>query len=140
MSRRAPTARHFCIAAAALATVGVAPVGRAQVTGSIGASLTILEPTAASLPRVTEISLGRDGVVRVETTASASPGRSPLVVMRVATSATGAAGPPLPSMCVAAPSGETRARYRLEPGRDDRTERSGPKALRVEYLIVAAGS
>jgi len=75
MPDRSPSRCRLCILVAALfaATGGVAPAGWAQqVSGSIGASLTILAPIAAQQPRVTGFDVRRDGVVRIEATLARS--------------------------------------------------------------------
>jgi hypothetical protein len=143
MSHRAPLTRRVWILAAALlaATGGAASVGSTQpISASIGATLTILEPVAASLPRVTEFAFERDGVVRIEATAPASTRRSALIMVRVASSAMGSVIPPQPPMRVTPTNGETRVRHLVNVERDDRTDRARPRGLRVEYLIVAAGT
>ena len=149
MSRRSPpTRRVWIVAVAVLAATGsAASVARTQqVAGSIGASLTILEPIAASLPPVTAFSLGGDGVARIETTVPESSRPSPLVMMRVASSPTEPAPPPPLPMYFVPIHQSARARCLLnigrgeKVGRDDRTAGVRPRTLRVDYLIVAAGT
>ena len=145
MSPRSLSAYRSWVLAAALvvATGGGAAVGRTQqVAGSIGVALTILEPVATPPLRVTGFDLGRDGLGRIETTLPASAQTSLLVMARVASSTTGYAPETQPPTLVAPSSGVTRVRYLVNVGRDRRAGRAreGPTELRVEYLIVVAGT
>jgi hypothetical protein len=143
MSRRSPSVSRALLLAAALiaATGGAASVGRSQqVAGSIGASLTILEPTPAPQPQVTRIDLGRDGVARIETMLPASARTSHLVIARVSSSTTGFTPEPQPPVLVAPSGGVTLMRYLVSVRRDRRADQAPLTELRVEYLIVAAGT
>ena len=142
MSRRSLSACRSWILAAALvsATGGVASVGRTQqVPGSIGASLTILEPIATPGLRVTGFDVGRDGIARIETTVSSSVRTSQLVMARIWSSTAGFTPEQQPPMLVAPSSGALRTRYRVSIARE-RRDHGRPTELRVEYLIVAAGT
>jgi hypothetical protein len=139
MSRLSPSARRSRILAVVLlaATGGVASVGRTQqVPGSIGASLSILEPAAAAPPRVTGFDVGRDGIARIETILSPSPRASRLVMARISSSATRFTPELQPPTLVTPSSAATRASYRVRVPRDRPTDRTRPTELRVEYLIV----
>jgi hypothetical protein len=138
-----PTIHRSRVLAAALiaATGGAASVGRTQqVVGSIGVSLTIFEPISALQPRVTRIDLGRDGIARIETMFPASTRTSQLVMARVSSSTTGFATVPQPPMLIAPSSGARRVRYLVSVGGDGRADRAQPRELRVEYLVVVAGT
>lgn len=138
MSRLSPSARRSRILAVVLlGTTSVASVGRTQqVTGSIGASLTILEPAAAAPPRVTRFDISRDGIARIETILSPSPRASQLVMARISSSGTPFT-PELQPPTLVTPSGAaTRVSYRVRVPRDRPTDRTRPTELRVEYLIV----
>jgi hypothetical protein len=143
MSRRSPSACRSWILAAALvaATGGVASVGRSQqVFGSIGVSLTILEPIAAPGLRVTGFDVSRDGIAGIETTVSSSVRTSQLVMTRIWSSTAGFALEHQPPVLVAPSSGALRTRYRVSIARERRRDHARPTELRVEYLIVAAGT
>ena len=139
---RPPSARRSWILAAVwvAATGGVASVGRTQqVSGSIGVSLTILEPVAAPGLRVTRFDVSRDEVARIETTVSSSVRTSQLVMTRIWSSSAGFTPEQQPPMLVAPSSDALRARYRVSIARE-RRDHGRPTELRVEYLIVAAGT
>ncbi len=143
MSNRPPSLRRYWFLAAALlvATGGAASVGRTQqVTGSIGASITILEPVAAPSLRVTGLDVGRDGTARIETLLPPSSSTSQLVMASVSSSTPGFTPMPQPPVLVTPSSGETRMRYLVRIGRDRQADTTRPMALRVQYLIVAAGT
>jgi len=139
MSRLSPSARRSRILAVVLlaTTGGVASVGRTQqVTGSIGASLTILEPTAAAPPRIAGFDVGRDGIARIETILSPSPRVSRLVMARISSSGTPFTPELQPTTLVTPSSAATRVSYRVRVPRDRPTDRTRPTELRIEYLIV----
>jgi len=140
MSHRSPSISRFLLLAAAViaATGGAASVGRTQqVTGSIGVSLTILAPAAGPQLRVSGFDLGRDGILRLETTLPTSAATSQLVMTRISRSTTGFALEPQPPMLVSPSSTESRMRYLVNVGRATRTAGARPTEVRVEYLIVA---
>ena len=143
MSNLSPSALRSWILAAAVvvATGGAASVGRTQqVSGSIGATLTILEPVAAPEFLVSRFDVGRDGVARFETTIPLAPRTPALVIARVSSSTTDFT-PEAPAPVLIAPTGgATRLHYRVGVGRDRRADPARPTKLRVEYLIVAAGT
>jgi hypothetical protein len=142
MSNLSPPAFRSRILAAALvvATGGAASVGRTQqVTGSIGATLTIIEPVAAPRFLVSGFDVGRDGVARFETTIPLALRTPPLVIARVSSSTDFTPEAPA-SVLIAPASGATRLRYLVRVGRDRRADHTRPTELRVEYLIVAAGT
>ena len=140
MSLLSPSGRRSSILAVLLLAVtgGVASVGRGQqVTSSIGASLTILEPAGLAPPRVTGFDVGRDGIAHIETMLSPLPRASQLVMARIWSSATPFTPELQPPTLVTPSSAATRVHYRVPVGRDRRTDRARPTELRVEYLIVA---
>ena len=143
MSSLSPSPLRSWILAAALvvATGGAASVGRTQqVSGSIGATLTILEPVTAPEFLVSGFDVGRDGVARFETTIPRAPRTPALLIARVSSSTTDFT-PEAPARVLIAPtSGATRLHFRVGVGRDRRTDPGRPAKLRVEYLIVAAGT
>ena len=141
MSHRSPSFCRFWFVAAAFvaATGGGASVGRSQqVVGSIGASLMILEPVAAPPLRITGLDIGPDGVAHVETMLPSSRRTSQIVMARVSSSTTGFA--PQPPLLVAPSGRATRVRHQLSIGRDRRSDAVRPTEVRVEYLIIAAGT
>lgn len=70
-----------------------------QVGGSIGVSLTILEPVAETQPRVIAFDVDRAGIVHIESTLPTSARTSRLVMARVSSSTNGiAAEPQLPML------------------------------------------
>jgi len=143
MSRRSPSAHRSWILAAALvaATGGLASVGRTQqVAGSIGASLTILEPISAPELRVTGVDVDRDGFAQIETTLATSTRTSQLVMARLSSPTIAFTPAQRPPMLVAPSRPAARARYFVNVGRDRRTDRARPTELRFELLIVAAGT
>jgi hypothetical protein len=143
MSHRAPSVRRPWLLAAALivTTGGAASVGRTQqVAGAIGVSLTILEPISAPPLRVTRVDLEGDGAARIETMLPASTKTSQLVMVRVSSSTTGFAPEPQPPVRIASSSDVTRVRCRVSVGRNRTTKGGRPTELRVEHLIVAAGT
>ncbi len=120
------------------ATGGGASVGRTQqLSGSIGVSLTILQPVVSQPMRVTSFSIDRAGVARLETTIPASAPTSQLVMTRV-TSSTMAVAPDLRSAALVPPS-DTASRMNLfvNVGRALRVAEPRRLELRVEYLTVA---
>ena len=140
MSRRSPSTYPRWLLAAALvaATGGVASVGRTQqVSGSIGASLTILPPVAAPQPRVTELDIAPDGVARIETTLPSSTSTSQLVTARISSSTIGFAPEPQPATLVPPSSSGARLHHFVKVKREPGTPGTLPVKLRVEYLIVA---
>ena len=143
MSHRSPSAcRSWTLAAALVAaTGGAASVGRTQqVIGSIGVSLTIREPIAAPELRVTGFDVDRDGIARIETTLATSTRTSQLVMTRLSSPTTAFTPVPQPPMLVAPSRSAARARYLVNVGCEHRTDRARPTELRVEFLIVAAGT
>jgi len=135
----APAARRSWIIAVVLlaATGGAASVGHTQqVTGSIGASLTILEPTVVSPPHVTAFDV-RDGIVRIETTLPTSARTSQLVMSRISSAVTPCTPEVQRPTLVTPSSAATRVRYRVCVLHDRRAAGAPPAVLRVEYLIVA---
>jgi hypothetical protein len=139
MSRLAPPAHRSSILALVLlaATAGAASVGHTQqVAGSIGVSLTILQPTVVAPPRVTGFEV-RDGIARIETTLPAPARTSQLVMSRIASSASAYTPEAERPTLVMPSSGVIRMRHRVSLPRDRRADRAPPTALRVEYLIFA---
>jgi|1185.fasta_scaffold397958_1 hypothetical protein len=139
MSARSPSICRCWVLAAALvvATGGVASVGRTQqLTGSIGASITILQPIAGQPVRVTGFSVDRKGVARLETTMPTSARTSQLVMTRVSSSTMDIAREPLASTLV--PS-DTASRMRLlvNVGRAPEDADQRRLELRIQYLTIA---
>ena len=139
MSHRSPSAyRSWSLAAALVAaTGGITSVGRTQqVSGSVGASITILPPITTPQPRVTELDIGRDGSTRIETTLPSSAPTSQLVMARISSSATGFTAEPQPATLVLPSSNGARLHHLVKVRREVRTPAAQPVQLRVEYLIV----
>ena len=140
MPDRTPSICRTLVLAAAIigATGSAASVGRTQqMIGTIGASLTILQPVASQPIRVTGFTVDRDGVARVEMTVPSSARTSQLVMTRVTTSATGFVPEPQPPMLVPRSSADSRVRCHVRVVRDLRAAYTRPLELRVEYLTVA---
>ena len=139
MSDRSPLICRCWVLAGALvvATGGVASVGRTQqLTGSIGASITILQPIAGQPMRVTRFSVDRNGVARLETTIPTSARTSQLVMTRVSSSTTDVAREPLTSALVPSDTA-SRMRFLVNVGRAPEDTDQRRLELRVQYLTVA---
>jgi hypothetical protein len=119
------------------ATGGVASVGRTQqVAGSIGASITILQPIAGQPVRVTGFSVDRNGVARLETTMPTSARTSQLVMTRVSSSTMDIAREPLASTLVPSDTA-SRMRFLVNVGRAAEGADQRRLELRVQYLTIA---
>ena len=119
------------------ALVGGAPeAGAQQVAGSVGVSLTVLQPVVTPVVRVTRFAVDPDGVAHVET-ARASADASQLVMMRISCPTTGYSSQVLTPGVVPAASPSSRLGYSLKIGRAPRSADTQPVVLRVEYLTVA---
>jgi hypothetical protein len=139
MSDRSPSICRCWVLAAALvvATGGVASVGRTQqLTASIGASITILQPIAGQPVRVTGFSVDRNGVARLETTIPTSAPTSQLVMTRVSSSMTDVAREPFASALVPSDTA-SRMRFLVNVGRAPEDTDQRRLELRVQYLTVA---
>ena len=136
--RSSSICRYGILAAAIVAaTGGIASVGRSQqLSGSIGASLTILAPIAAPPLRVVRFDVGSDGVARLETTLPSAGRMSQVVMVRASDVSAGSMSELHPAPLVSSSSGVMRTQYRITIGRGG-SDLSPPTAVRVEYLIVA---
>lgn len=127
------------VLAAALLALAPERASAQRVGGSIGVSLTVLEPVAASAAEVTALRIGRDGIALVETTVPTSGPTSQLVMARVTSSAGGAAARPAPvvprALGVAAEG--ARIGHRIDVGRAAASAATRDVQLRIEYLAVA---
>ena len=115
--------------------------------GSIGVSLTILEPLATRAIEVTGFRLGRDGRVTLETTAPTAGRISQLVMARVSSSANGFQPVEQPPVllggerggegAVALDARAQRMSHRVDVGRAAPGAEAREVQLRIEYLVVA---
>lgn len=114
--------------------------------GSIGVSVTILEPVATRAVEVTGFRLERDGRATLETTAPAAGRISQLVMARVWSSANGfqpAEEPPVllggdrGAEVAALDAGTQRMSHRVDVGRAAPGAKAREVQLRFEYLVVA---
>jgi hypothetical protein len=150
MSDRSPSICRSIVLAVAIiaATGGSASMGHTQqLTGAIGVSLVILQPVTSQPVRVTGFTVGRGGVVRLETTVPTSARTSQVVMTRVASSSTGFAPEPQAPMLVAPSSADSRMHWnvralvipseRSESRDPHRAVSPPPLELRIEYLTVA---
>ena len=147
-SARTPRTTAFAaLTALALVMVGLPMRAEAQrVGGSIGVSLTILEPVTTRAVEVTGFRVDRDGMATVETTAPTSGQASQVVMTRVASSADGFVPVRLaPVLLRGAGSGAAessvgghRMHYLVNVGRVARDAGAQRDVeLRIEYLAVA---
>lgn len=129
------------------------PTARAQnVNGSLAVSATILPPAPSQETRLTAFSVGRDGVARLETTASIAAPVSRIVMWSVSSSANGFVPVTQPPMRIQVtprpePEASTSSRgtqeIRLRFGVDLGEIASAPTdsrardvTVRIHYLIV----
>jgi hypothetical protein len=128
-------------ALALLAAATPSLAGAQRVGGSIGVSLTILQPVATQAVRVTGFSIDENGVARLETTAPTSGEVSQLVMASVASSTNGFARvrqAPVILRGVGASTGAARRMsYLVNVGRTSPVTSQRDVELRVEYLAVA---
>jgi hypothetical protein len=129
---------------AALALFGATPsLVRAQrVGGSVGVSLTILQPVATQAVRVTSFSVDANGVARLETTAPTSGETSQLVMASVASSTNGfarvrQAPAVLRGAGTATADAARRMSYLVNVGEPGSATQRRDVELRIEYLAVA---
>ena len=143
-SRSSSLALLLAVAAVALALTPDRASGQ-RVGGSIGVSLTVLEPVATRSVQVTNARVGRDGVATVETTAPMSGPTSQLVMSRIVNASNGHAPVPRAHLVpadrgLAAQDGaHVLARITHRIGVADATRPAGTRdvQLRIEYLTVA---
>lgn len=125
--------------AAALFAAAAPGAAKAQsVGGSIGVSLTILEPVTTRAVEVTGFRLDRDGRATLETTAPTSSKTSQLVMARVSSSANGFQ--PVAQAPVLLPgdrAGVPHLSYRVDVGHAAAASDARDVQLRIEYLAVA---
>jgi hypothetical protein len=131
----------------ALAMVGLPMRAQGQrVGGSIGVSLTVLEPVTTQSVEVTDFRVDRAGTATLETTAPTSGLASQVVMTRVASSANGFVPVRLAPVLLRgarsanaeSSSGTRRMRYLVDVGQVA-SEAGTPRdvELRIEYLAVA---
>jgi hypothetical protein len=123
--------------------IGFAPsvASGQRVGGSIGASLTILQPVATQAVEVTALRLGRDGTAVFRTTAPTA-GQASQIVMTSVSSSTNGFVPvrQVPVLLRGAGDPDSAARqmsYRVDVGRVVSAEAPRDVQLRIEYLAVA---
>jgi hypothetical protein len=130
--------------AAALLTIAPSEALAQRLGGSIGVSLTVLEPVATQPVQVTALRVGRDGVATVETTAPTTGPTSQLLMARVSSSTRADGGVPSAVMLGAARgvsgdrlAGAGRISHRVDVGRTPTGAPTRDVQLRIEYLAVA---
>jgi hypothetical protein len=132
------------LALAAVLT-GVLPADAAaqRVGGSIGVSLTILEPVTTRGVEVTGFRVDKDGRATLETTAPTTGQTSQLVMARVSSSANGFQPVEQAPVLVAGERRDAPARaasrmsYRVDVGGAGAAGAGRDVQLRIEYLAVA---
>lgn len=145
MPDRSPTLLRSMTVLAALAVFAAATpslVGAQRVGGSIGASLTILQPVATQAVRLTGFSVDANGVARLETTAPTSGEASQLVMASVASSTNGfarvrQAPVVLRGSGAATADAARRMSYLVNVGQSGSVVQRRDVELRIEYLAVA---
>jgi hypothetical protein len=130
------------LVAVALLAAATPRLARAQrVGGSIGVSLTILQPVATQTVRVTGFSIDENGVARLETTAPTSGEASQLVMASVASSTNGFARVQQTPVVLRGVGGSAdearRMSYLVNVGRPSPVTPQRDVELRIEYLAVA---
>ena len=129
--------------AAILAGVLPANAAAQRVGGSIGVSLTILEPVTTRGVEVTGFRVDKDGRATLETTAPTTGQTSQLVMARVSSSANGFQPVEQAPVLVAgdrrdaAASAASRMSYRVDVGGAGAAGAPRDVQLRIEYLAVA---
>jgi hypothetical protein len=131
--------------ASLLATLvlAVAPRGAMaqRAGGSIGVSLTVLQPVGTRAVEVTRFSVARDGTASLRTTAPTTAPVSQLVMTRISSSANGFVStmqaPALLRGDGAADVAERELSYQFDVGRSSPTDAPHDVRLRVEFLTVA---
>lgn len=123
--------------------IGLAPsvASGQRVGGSIGVSLTILEPVATRAVEVTGLRLRRDGTAVFQTTAPTAAQASQIVMTRVSSSTNGfvpvGQAPTLLRGAGDADSAAQQMSYRVDVGRAATADAPRDVQLRIEYLAVA---
>jgi hypothetical protein len=109
--------------------------------GSIGVSLTVLQPVASHPVEITGFHVNRDGTATLRTTAPTTSRVSQLVMARVSSSASGfVAADQAPVVVRGLDSAERDARelsYRVDVGQPTTSGTARDVQLRIEYLTVA---
>jgi hypothetical protein len=127
----------------ALFAFAVAPQRTAaqRVGGSLGVSLTVLQPVGSRAIEVTGFHVNRDGTASFRTTAPTAAQVSQLVMTRVLSSANAfAPASQRPAMLCpdrAANAAECELSYRVDVGRSDAGGAPRDVQLRIEVLAVA---
>jgi hypothetical protein len=152
-ARSRSTSGSWISGAAIVAALLAAPVAAwgQQVGGSIGVSLTVLQPVATTPVRLTAFSVDRNGIARLETTAPTSGPAAQVVMATVSSSASGFApveqtpalveasrmGPSQSSAATSAAPAAARLSYRVDLGRAPVGSTSHDVTVRIAYLTVA---
>lgn len=142
-SLRSRTRVAVQLAAALVLSIAARPADvRAQnVTGSIGVSLTVLQPVATESVELLGVEVDRAGMATIAMTAPVSGPASQLVMTSVASSTTSfVAVQQAPSIIRArgAAGGPARLHYLVEVGPGDRAaSEQRPVEVRIKYLAVA---
>jgi hypothetical protein len=127
--------------AALVLVVGPRRAVAQRVGGSIGVSLTVLQPAGTRAVEVTRFSVARDGTASLRTTAPTTAPVSQLVMTRISSSANGFVStmqaPALLRGDGAADVAERELSYQLNVGRSSATGAPRDVRLRVEFLTVA---
>ena len=143
ITTRSTTTALMCLLAVVLVVSLPATAAAQRVAGSIGVSLTVLEPVASHAVQVTGLRLERNGTAVVETTPPTSGKVSQVVMTRVSSSANGfAPANQVPALVGGTPAeardavGARRLSHRVDIGR---VAGDGPRdvQVRIEYLAVA---
>ena len=112
-----------------------------RVGGSMGVSLTVLQPLGTRAVEVTAFRIERDGTASLRTTAPATAQVSQVVMARISSSANGfvpaSQAPALLRNAGAAGPAERDLSYRVEVGRGSTDGAPRDVRLRIEFLTVA---
>jgi hypothetical protein len=137
-ARSTPTTRTTLLATALLLGLGSAAHGQSlRAGGSIGVSMTILQPVATQSVRVVGFDVDRNGLATVETTAPMTGPVSHIVMASVSGGANGASVA-MPARAGVPVAASPRPSYVVDLGRVARQSATGqPIQLRVQYLTVA---
>jgi hypothetical protein len=112
-----------------------------HVGGSIGVSLTVLQPVGSRAVEVTGFQVGRDGTASLRTTPPTTAQVSQVVMTRISSSASGfVPAMQAPTLLRADHSADARERelsYRVDVGRPHTDGAPRDVQLRIEVLTVA---
>jgi hypothetical protein len=133
-ARRA--SRIALTAAGLLVALGSAASGQ-RVGGSIGVSLTVLQPVSTQAVRIVGFGVDRSGLATVETSAPSTASVSQIVMASVS-DGSGVSSPAVPARRAPATNGSPSVGYVVDLGAVARPEAARqPVQLRLQYLTVA---